>query len=359
MQSAAADTFDSLMAQGVKLRSERKYAQLYDCYKRALQLNPKKFTEWQLLGESCYRTGRDQEALKYLSRAIEASPKDGYAYDLRYHTYINLHDYEKALPDCKKCLEYMPGFFVPQKDLVTLYRVLGRRKEAMEADALFKKQNLFQARELMRKEKYKEAIAEFTSALNSKDLPEMRKPQALEMRGECFGAVGDYKSAKKDLDEAIKLRGTQVQPIAHVNRGLVLLELERYKEAIADLSIVLETKSRSSWAGITHTADEVLYKRATAYFKLKEYRRAIGDCGRSLELDDSKKETYKLRGDCHFALGEFQPAIDDYTKAIEMDKEEAAAIYLARSRAYEKLGNSQKAQKDGDRARELGALKKH
>lgn len=341
------------MQKGKELRKANDFAGARDVFLKATKVKPKDSLSLTAGGECEYRLEHYDSAIKLLSRAIALAPQEGSAYNYRYHSYIQLKDYEKALVDCKKCITLMPNFFVPKKDLVTLYKVLGRRQEARETELQFRQADkVGRARQLMMREKYKDAIALLDTQIGNASTPSQRC-DLLQLRAECFMNVKDIPSARKDLDECIRLQSAG-HPGVHMYRGLVAYSSGNYKAAIQDFTVALDTKSRRLTQGVNFTRDEVFYKRASAYVRLKEYRKAIADYDKILELDSTQARAYKLRGDCRRLLGEFQLSISDYNQAIENDKSNSASAYFGRSLAYEKLGNLHQAQTDKNRALEQG-----
>ena len=62
---------------------------------------------------------------------------------------------------------------------------------------------------------------------------------------------------------------------------------------------------------------------------------------------------YSTRGITYFLLGEYQKAIDDYNKAIER-LPEIGEFYVNRAKAYARLGDDAAAERDVEKAIEMG-----
>ena len=84
----------------------------------------------------------------------------------------------------------------------------------------------------------------------------------------------------------------------------------------------LRTKVSSS----KQTAEEYFYS-AYAKHDLGDYRGAIQDYNKAIELDPDNTATYNNRGNAKYALGDYRGAIQDYNKAIELDPDYADAYY--------------------------------
>ncbi len=83
-----------------------------------------------------------------------------------------------------------------------------------------------------------------------------------------------YKDALSSYDKALKIKPQLVE--AHINRGACLLLLDRTEDAIATLTVAIQTES-----GLL---PEALYNRALAYERLGQSKSAYRDFKKALEL---------------------------------------------------------------------------
>lgn len=93
--------------------------------------------------------------------------------------------------------------------------------------------------------------------------------------------------------------------------------------------------------------------RAEAYLKLKEYRKAIRDFDRVLELAPSGENAriaYNDRGIAKSSQGQYEAAVQDFTKSIAMGCNESCGSYDNRADAFMKLHNYPKAIEDISRS---------
>ena len=89
--------------------------------------------------------------------------------------------------------------------------------------------------------------------------------------------------------------------------------------------------------------------RAIAFSKLKEYRQAIRDYDKVLELTPTREAariSYNDRGVAKASLGDYKSAVLDFTQSIAMGCKELCPSYDGRADAYIKLHNYQKAIED-------------
>jgi tetratricopeptide (TPR) repeat protein len=70
--------------------------------------------------------------------------------------------------------------------------------------------------------------------------------------------------------------------------------------------------------GYSQTAEEYYY-RGKAKYPLKDYRGAIQDYSKAIELDPEYAHAYYYRGNAKVNLKDYRGAIQDYSKAIELD----------------------------------------
>jgi tetratricopeptide (TPR) repeat protein len=93
--------------------------------------------------------------------------------------------------------------------------------------------------------------------------------------------------------------------------------------------------------------------RAEAFLRLKEYRKAIRDFDRVLELAPSGENAriaYNDRGMAKASLGQYEAAVLDFTKSIAMGCNNSCGSYDNRADAFMKLHNYPKAIEDISRS---------
>jgi|SRR5579872_472964 len=89
--------------------------------------------------------------------------------------------------------------------------------------------------------------------------------------------------------------------------------------------------------------------RAIAFAKLKEYRQAVRDYDKVLELTptgETARIAYNDRALAKLSMGEYQSAVDDFTRSIALGCKESCGSYDGRADAYLKLHNFPKAIED-------------
>ena len=103
---------------------------------------------------------------------------------------------------------------------------------------------------------------------------------------------------------------------------------------------------------VTKNNYRVYNMRGVAYADLGNFKQAIEDYGRAIEIEPGYPEAYYNRGKDYTELGNFKKAVEDYTKAIAI-KPDYAMAYNGRGNAYFDLGNQREAIADYARAIEI------
>ena len=146
------------------------------------------------------------------------------------------------------------------------------------------------------------------------------------------------------LTEIISLELNQKKRArAYYNRGNAKDKLGEYKVAIADYDKAIELNP--DYAGAYNN-------RGNAKGKLGEYKAAIADYDKAIELNPDDARAYNNRGNAKGKLGEYKAAIADYDKVIELNPDDAGA-YNNRGNAKGGLGEYKAAIVDYDKAIEL------
>jgi tetratricopeptide (TPR) repeat protein len=96
--------------------------------------------------------------------------------------------------------------------------------------------------------------------------------------------------------------------------------------------------------------------RGVAYGDLGNYRQAIDDFSRTIEIKPGFAEAYNNRGTAYSALGDYRQAIEDYGRALEI-KPGYADVYFNRGAVYLKQGDKIAGCRGAQKACELGNCK--
>ena len=152
-----------------------------------------------------------------------------------------------------------------------------------------------------------------------------------------WAQVGYWQNSITLYDHTLKI--TDYNWPIYYCRGNAYSDLGNYRQAIEDLNRAIEIKPDYVMA---YTS------RGVAYIYLGNYRQAIEDLNRVIAIRPSYAEAYNNRGAAYKGFGNYRQAIEDFNKAIEIRPNYPEA-YLNRGLAYGGLGNYRQAIEDLNR----------
>lgn len=262
------------------------------------------------IAQNHYRHKRCEACIASCNEALKKFPRDYRFYMLKAYSYDFLLLFDKAVATMELCV-----------------RVLPKEPQAfLEFGSLYLNAN-----------RYSESIPQFDKALKLQaDLP-----RAYHERSVALSATGRDKEAIDDMTKYIeyspeKARGYQW-------RAATYRKIKQYKLAINDITKAMETNPGKRF--------EFLIERSDIYMCNKEYKKAIADIDRVLTINPQDDSLLLRKGECLMELKDYKAAVQAYTKTAEVS--DSSTAYLARSRAYEKLGDKVRAAKDKAKAEKL------
>jgi len=200
------------------------------------------------------------------------------------------------------------------------------------------------------------AIQEFNKAIEMNP----RLSQAYYNRGFAYYLLKQYERAILDFNKAIELNPKYA--MAYNNRGLAYNQLKQYKKAVQDFSSAIQictnlTQYKQSIQSTNYSAERINYqmlyaRRGGAYYNLGQYEQAVQDYSKAIEIDPNWIMHYRRRAEAYKALKRYDKAIQDYNKVIQ--RLILPEFYYSRGECYQALGETEKAQADFAKAKELG-----
>jgi protein O-mannosyl-transferase len=155
--------------------------------------------------------------------------------------------------------------------------------------------------------------------------------------------VGYWKNSITLFDHTLKVTGPNW--LIYNNRGTSHSNLGNYRQAIEDFTRAIQ---------INPDYAESYYNRGRVQCYLGSYRQAIEDYTKAIEIKQSNADEYVGRGIAYKSIGDYQRAIDDFNKAIEISPGYAHA-YGNRGNAYSSLGKYRQAIEEYSKAIRLKA----
>ncbi len=146
--------------------------------------------------------------------------------------------------------------------------------------------------------------------------------------------AGDQISAIAAYTQAIESQDLPTEALANalLNRGLAYQQINEHQEAIDDYSSALQLDAMSATLRAT-----ALYNRGLSQQKLARLSAAIEDFTSALFLDPEFAMSYYGRGNALRESGQSLFALSDYEKALRYHHPDAARVHYAEALTYENL----------------------
>jgi tetratricopeptide (TPR) repeat protein len=158
---------------------------------------------------------------------------------------------------------------------------------------------------LAKRERYAEAIEEFTTALQLDDT----LAAAYRGRALAFSATGDHDTAIADGTDAIRLNPRD--PLAYNARAAAYRHKGNLEKAMQDCTRAIQLNPRFALAYDSRGGVHELQKNLSA---------ALADYGRALRADPQRAPSYLHRAEVYYRLGEYDKAGADATEALKLDR---------------------------------------
>jgi tetratricopeptide (TPR) repeat protein len=162
---------------------------------------------------------------------------------------------------------------------------------------------LLEADQLFKDSRYQEMI----DLLNRSILEESTSPELYFFRGIAWMQLQRFDEAIDDLTKAIDLRPDYFR--AWQNRGLAWSNRRKYDKAVRDLNHAI---------GLRPNHSSTYRHLGFALLQTKDYDQAVEVFNKAIELEPEEYDHYHHRGSAWRKKGEYQRAIADYDRAIEL-----------------------------------------
>jgi tetratricopeptide (TPR) repeat protein len=275
--------------------------------REVLQTAPREFNAMHFLGMCAMARGRNEEAVRLLSAALDGCASVPAAWFNRGIALQALGRYPEAVADYGRAIALKPAYV----------EALCNRASALQA-----------------LERHEQAIVDYDAALAIQ--PAIA--EALSNRGVSRGRQGRYTQAIADHERAIALKPDYVE--AHFNRAHALQALERYEDAIAAYSEAIRLNPDYA---------DAYSNRALALHTINRPMEALADCDRALAMRPAFAEAWSNRGVTLQALNRHEEALDSFARALSVRPAYAEA-HCNRAHTLQALGRPAEALKDCDRA---------
>jgi len=280
-------------------------------YSKAIELNPKEPTAYELRSSVYIQQDKYQLALVDVNKAIELGSTNSAIYFIRGVFYTDnkpdlaLNDFSKAIElDSKYVQAYLRrgDLYLKQEQLdlalVDLNRVL-------ELDPSNEKAYESRSTAYIKQEKYDLALADINKAIEL----DSQSSNVYQLRG-LFNASKNSELALNDFSKAIELDPDDAR--AYFYRGDLYRKQSKFDLALADINRGIEIDPKKA-------DTEVYFDRGNIYFKQQKYDLALADYNQSLTLDNSNILPLNNIGLVQYEMGEIERAEQQFTKVIEIN----------------------------------------
>ena len=148
-----------------------------------------------------------------------------------------------------------------------------------------------------------------TAVIETANSSDVDRFMAYYNRAHAYQALGQFRRAIQDLDEAIRIDNALFAYSAYNNRGNAYADLGQLARAIEDYDQAIRLNPQD--AGI-------VYNRGAAYLELGLYRWAIADFDEAIFLRPNYAQAYHNRGVAYAALGQHAYAMEDFARASSL-----------------------------------------
>lgn len=165
--------------------------------------------------------------------------------------------------------------------------------------------------------------------------------RALELHAALAARLGEFATMAADADTLIRLR--RDHPIPYVWRGLARLFQKDFARSLQDFNTAARFEEMSPWSRafralvlLQHSlpADAIaeldqalseapnlaigLLARSIAYGAISDYRNALSDVTRVVDMEPANADALTVRGQYHAVLGNYAAAVDDFDRAMSL-----------------------------------------
>ncbi len=307
--------------------------------------------EYFELGVEALQTGRLDEAIEYLTKAIQLNPDFAEAYNHRGNAYLRKKELDRAIQDFNRVIELKPDWteayltrsmaYLQKRDLEKAFSDFN---EARKLDPNNEKFLLLGGALYALKREWQSAIDNFTKGvefLEGTKTSERLLALFYEIRGICYFALHVWENAIADFTKALEKNAQMTE--AYTMRGRVYVLKKELKKAAADYHKALKLNPNEA---DVHLLGGILYG-----FKRK-LKKAIAECNKAVKLEPNLREAWLLRGFLYLDTGVWQDAVSDFNKTIELDSK-CAEAYFTRAAVYYSVGALEMALQDAATLEEI------
>lgn len=329
------------------------YEKAFEYIEKAMEVDPADKGFYLTKADLLYKKERYDEALSICNTLIREDINNGDAYGLRLRIYFEMGNLQESIEDCDRCIDCSPYYlqaylykvrvlfaydeFEEGKKILDFLKESGA--EYIDIDILFGLYDLERPDSTDEDiQKVKEAFNSLVLKLKNKEIESSKLTSRLYviMANWCIDSKID--EACEYADEALKIKPNDVDAI--YIKAKYYTDKKMNKEAIEALKLVTQRRPRHNFAfgrlgDIYYNLkkiDEAIecynhqleinpscyyyVSRALCYFDRDNYKEAIEDNLKAIDMDSTDPYVYNNLGLCYFEMGDYDKAVELYAKSI-------------------------------------------
>jgi predicted O-linked N-acetylglucosamine transferase (SPINDLY family) len=341
MASNDAAIFANELQRGLALHRLGRLEDAQAFYRRALERQPEEFRPLHLLAMIAWQTNQHELALDLNGRALAVNPRNASAYNLHGNVLLALGRCETALAHYETAVAIEPDHAEAHYNRGNALFDAGRHEAAIESfdQAIRLRRDWAEAHAnrglaLARLQRHTAAIASFTEVIALR--PD--GAEAYAFRGNSLAELRRIGAAVEDFDRAIELRPDYAE--ACNGRGSAQARLRQFERALADYDRAIALKPDFA---------EAYSNRGNVCKALGRRDAALADYATALALRPRCAEAHYNLGDTHRSAGRYEEAARHFDQAFTLAPH-LQFLAGARRHAHVRLCNW------GDYEREVGEL---
>ncbi len=266
----------------------------------------------------------------FFEQAIEIDPSCAEAYRWRGSVYWSLSDYAEAVADFTSAIKLSPHYVDAYLARGKVLSLMGARKAAIEdfntaISINPKNADAYTARAYALGNTFEQRIADLTIAIQL----DPENDERYSDRAGSYNYKGSVEHDRRKLEKALVdyTKAIDLNPSYwpyYEDRGDVYDEVERYDEAISDYTIAIQkylSENHKFLVPGSYDAGlaELYHRRASTYQYNNQYAEAIADYTILINISPAIPDFYYTRSRLYELIGDSVRAEMDLTKARELD----------------------------------------
>lgn len=310
-----------------KASIQEKMEDLYgaiDSLNRAIELDPDSIYPIVRKAVILEKSGKFKEALYFVDLCVAMEPSNENVALMKTRILRESGAAESALKKAKEIYSKTKSE-ESALEVASCCLALRKRAEALDvvSEALTKYPDSARLRAAM--ESIHEGSVEIEDqAKEEKEITE-EDPEAIKAIAESMLAMGDYRSAQRQIDRAISLGGDDISYICL--KAEILIRLGEFSNAQNLVSDALKDNPKS---GVLHES------MGDVKMAKSEYRGALQEYEKAITLGLNLPSVLAKKGDAQQGLGYYDRSIDSYTMAVARDKDNIDLHYALAFKLYER-----------------------